>query len=62
MQARSKDAVFSDPACVASHSYYLDHHGDASLAFAGSPWRRLLRTHFGSLAAFRFGPTEKGAG
>ena len=54
--------MFSDPACVASHSYYLDHHGDASPAFAGSPWRRWLRTHFGSLAAFRFGPPEKGAG
>lgn len=54
MRKRSKEAVFSDAACVAAHSYYIDHHGDASLAFARTPWWRWLRVHFGTLSAFRF--------
>ena len=55
MRKRSKEAVFSDAACVAAHSYYIDHHGDASLAYARTPWWRWLRVHFGTLSAFRFG-------
>jgi len=62
MWRRSRDAVFADPACVAAHSYYIDHHGDPSLAFARTPWQRWLRVHLGTLSGFRFtARTEQGA-
>jgi cation diffusion facilitator CzcD-associated flavoprotein CzcO len=54
MRSRSKNAVFSDAACVEARSYYLDHHGDASLALARTPWWRWLRNHLGTLSGFRF--------
>lgn len=46
--------VFKDAACVAANSYYIDRHGDASLALPRTPWWRWLRVHFTSLDGFRF--------
>ncbi len=56
MRKRSRNAVFTDAACVAAHSYYLDHHGDASLPFPRTPWWRWFRVRFSSMDSFRFEP------
>lgn len=54
MLEEAEDAVFKDSACVTSHSYYIDRHGDASLAFPKTPWWRARHVRFSSLNVFRF--------
>ena len=55
MRQRSKNAVFTTPQCVAANSYYIDHHGDASLAYTRTPWFRWFRVRLSSLSStFRF--------
>jgi cation diffusion facilitator CzcD-associated flavoprotein CzcO len=54
MLERAEGTVFKDPACLAANSYYIDRHGDASLALPQTPWWRLLRLRFSSLSVFRF--------
>lgn len=59
MLERSERAVFKDAACVASHSYYLDHHGDASLPYPQTPWYRWFRVRLKSLRDFHFAPSAE---
>jgi len=54
MLDRAEGTVFKDPACLAANSYYIDQHGDASLALPKTPWWRWLRVRFTSLSVFRF--------
>lgn len=54
MRDRSQRTVFTAPACVASNSYYIDDHGDASLPFPRTPWWRNVRVRLESLAAYQF--------
>ena len=43
MRQRAGRTVFKDSSCVASNSYYVDRHGDASLPLPHTPWWRALR-------------------
>ncbi len=54
MLERAEGTVFKDPACVAANSYYIDRHGDASLALPKTPWWRWFRLRFSPLSVFRF--------
>lgn len=50
---KSSKAVFTDAACVAANSYYLDRHGQASMPSPITPLKRWLRLKFKSLNAYR---------
>ena len=54
MWRRSEGAVFKSATCATSNSYYIDHHGDASLGYARTPWFRWLRVRASRLSDFRF--------
>ena len=53
IRQRSAKTVFTDSACVAANSYYLDKHGNASLPSPITPLKRWLRLKFKSLNAYK---------
>ncbi|MDJ0850938.1 MAG: hypothetical protein QNK04_21415 [Myxococcota bacterium] len=54
MLDRAEETVFKDARCAAARSYYIDRHGDASLALPRTPWWRWFRVRFTPLSVFRF--------
>ena len=54
MLDEAEDAVYKEPACVTSRSYYIDSHGDASLGLPMTPWWRSLYVRYRNLGVFSF--------
>lgn len=55
MRRRAGGTVFKDASCAFANSYYLDRHGDASLALPHTPWWRVIRGRVRGTRDYRFG-------
>ena len=55
MRQRADGTVFKDASCASANSYYIDRHGDASLALPHTPMWRRIRERIRGTRDYRFG-------